>query len=173
MKSNCCEKNYFACYLDENNILPIKLKKDCFLLSYPEPKNELPEKIIELSPRFHNLYSQAYCVELKGHFELAGCGYRNALEILIKDFAVKELKISEEEVQKQSLCTSIKKYLTKNLLNNAAEVVRILGNSYTHYKNEYPNIDFYVLKDYLSIIINDIDRVVKLKHPPVRGVNTV
>lgn len=49
------------------------------------------------------MYNQALRSESKGDIELAAIGFRSALEILVKDYAVNELKINVEEVSRKSL----------------------------------------------------------------------
>ena len=48
-----------------------------------------------------------------------------------------------------------------------ADVVRILGNDFTHYERKYPEFDFKVLKKYMEISIQIIDTQLMINHPPV------
>ena len=110
---------------------------------------EFSDEIQSVSPRFIKLYNQAYKAEYDTNYELAGCGYRNALEVLIKDYAI-ELYLKDVDMSK------------------CADVVRILGNDNTHYERDYENIDFSILKQYLNIFIEMIEVQIKVKNPPVR-----
>lgn len=125
------------------------------------------EEISNVSPRFIKLYNQAYKAEYDNNLELAGCGYRNALEVLIKDFAINVLNEKKEEVIKIKLYGAIEKYLPDVDMSNCADVVRILGNDNTHYERDYNNLDFSVLKQYLNIFIEMIEVQIKIKNPPV------
>lgn len=125
------------------------------------------EYIQTTSPRFVKLYNQAYKAEYDTNYELAGCGYRNSLEVLIKDYAINILGEDKENVIKYPLAQAIKKYLSDFDMSNCADVVRILGNDNTHYERDYENIDFDVLKQYLDIFIDMIDVKIKVKKPPV------
>lgn len=125
------------------------------------------ENITNISPRFVKLYNQAYKAEYDCNYELAGCGYRNALEILIKDYAINVLDILPEKVIKYKLYNVIELYLPDVDMGKCADVVRILGNDNTHYERDYENIDFKVLKQYLNIFIDMIDVKIKIKNPPV------
>lgn len=49
----------------------------------------------------------------------------------------------------------------------SADVMRVLGNDFTHYERKYENIDFEVLKRYIQIFINAIDSKYLIKHPAV------
>ena len=120
-----------------------------------------------ISPRFINMYNQALRAESKGDIELAAIGFRSALEILVKDFAVNELKIDVDEVSKKSLCNAIGEYLNQEYLIKTADVVRIFGNDYTHYQEKYPDKDFSILKSYMQIFLQLIDTQYMINHPPV------
>lgn len=135
---------------------------------YPNFQDQtFSEHIQTTSPRFVKLYNQAYKAEYDTNYELAGCGYRNALEVLIKDFAINILGENKEEVIKCKLFEVIGKYLSDVDMSTCADVVRILGNDNTHYERDYENIDFDVLKQYLDIFIKLIDVQIKMKKPPV------
>ena len=128
----------------------------------------LPESLEKISPRFVKLYTQCFNAEQQGCFELAGSGYRNAIEVLVKDFAINELQASETEVTKKTLAKAIETYLPNINLAQSADVVRVLGNDHTHYERKYDDIDFQVLKRYLQIFINNIDCEYLIRHPVVK-----
>lgn len=157
---NCCNVPFYATYKYCNS-------QTTLLDIYPHLKSiTLPDKIKELSPRFANLYEQSYSAEQNGCIELAGSGYRNSIEILIKDFAINKLKAPENEVCKMSLYEAIGTYLKEvNLETSAADVIRVLGNDYTHYQRKYNDIDFIVVKKYLEIFIQQIDTKLLLMEP--------
>ena len=85
----------------------------------------------------------------------------------MKDYAIQELNEPEEAVSKKSLCDAIAKYLAQPDLIATADVVRILGNDYTHYKRNYPEHDFLLLKKYMEIFLAQIEVQYMIKHPPV------
>ncbi|HFD2035903.1 TPA: DUF4145 domain-containing protein [Clostridium perfringens] len=157
----CCDNYFFVTYKVTNN-------KGELLTIYPSNKPEkLPEAIEKISPRFVNLYNQAYTAEQNNHLELAGSGYRNALEVLIKDYAINELGIDSKEVVKKNLNRSINEYVPSVRLSNSADVIRLLGNDYTHYERHYEDIDFQILKKYMRIFINSIETEYLINHPVV------
>ncbi len=164
-RANCCNKLFFTVHEKPNNTSNFIL-----LFSYPQITLEsLPDSIKEISPRFIELYKQSNFAELNGHLELAGTGYRNALEVLIKDFAINELKKPEDEVKKKSLYEAIGNYLPNERLMNTADVVRILGNDLTHYERKYNDLDFNILKQYITIFVNQINAEYLITHPPVEA----
>lgn len=160
--NDCCDKQSFAIYKKQGSnaeflgILPVVHKMP-----------QLPESLGKISPRFVSLFQQSFDAEQNSYFELAGSGYRNAIEVLIKDFAIQELKVPEKEVRKKSLSQAIEAYLPSINASISADVMRVLGNDYTHYERKYEDIDFQVLKRYLQIFINSIDCEYLIRHPVV------
>lgn len=158
-----CDKIFHVSY--------VKLETDGIFKPYSVYPNfqgrNFSEEISNVSPRFIKLYNQAYKAEYDNNLELAGCGYKNALEVLIKDFAINVLNEKKEEVIKIKLYGAIEKYLPDVDMSNCADVVRILGNDNTHYERDYNNLDFSVLKQYLNIFIEMIEVQIKIKNPPV------
>lgn len=162
-KCTSCDKVFHVSYVKSND-------EDIFnpYSVYPNFQGrEFSDEIKKVSPRFVKLYNQAYKAEYDNNLELAGCGYRNALEVLIKDFAINVLKEKKEDVVKIKLYGAISKYLSDVDMSKCADVVRILGNDNTHYERDYENIDFKVLKEYLNILIEMIEVKIKIKNPPV------
>lgn len=122
----------------------------------------------ELSPRYLTACQQALNAEFRGDLELAAIGYRSALECVVKDYAIKELGKPRDEVVGKSLFAAIGEYLSeqKELLNTA-DVVRLLGNDYTHYERKYPEYDFDILKQYFNIFTAFLRMKVSAAHPPL------
>lgn len=165
-RGDCCNKDFFGLY----DIIPSasSIANGSLLTIYPSHKSQLlPDAIHKISPRFVSLYEQCYIAEQSGHLELAGTGYRNAIEILVKDFAINELGNSQPEVAKKKLADAIKTYLPSIDLQQSADVVRILGNDYTHYNQKYDDVSFPVLKAYVEIFIKSIETTYLIKHPPI------
>lgn len=126
-------------------------------------KNEIIEKFSE---GFIRYYNQAQRAEFAGDVELAATGYRTALEFLVKDYAVSELHEDREKVGKKSLFDAIADYLGEKDLVSTADVVRIIGNDYTHYERKYPEGDLDLLKRYLDIFIRLVETKYLIAHPP-------
>ena len=143
-------------------------KKADFVDFFPRNNQEYSNELLQpISPRFISAYNQALRAEERQDIELAAIGYRHALECLIKDFAIKELNLNYDEVVKKSLCDAIKLYLEEKDLVSTADVIRILGNDYTHYERKYPEFDFALLKQYMEIFIKLVETRVLIMHPPV------
>lgn len=162
-KCTSCDKIFHVSYkkfTEEENYQPFSV--------FPNfTGRKFSEHITNTSSRFVKLYNQAYKAEYDCNYELAGCGYRNALEVLIKDYAINVLNVPKKEVKDKKLYRAIETYLPDVDMSNCADVVRILGNDNTHYERDYENIDFQVLKQYLDIFIDMIDVKIKISNPPV------
>lgn len=162
-RGDCCSKDFFGLY-----DIRTSTGLGSLLIIYPSHKSILlPDAIHKISPRFVSMYEQCYIAEQNGHLELAGTGFRNAIEILVKDFAISELGHTQTEVVKKKLADAIKTYLPSIDLQQSADVVRILGNDYTHYNQKYDDVSFPILKAYVDIFIKSIETTYLIKHPPV------
>ena len=160
-RCTCCRKLFVSMYLLQN--------KQMSLLGIL-PNNAVvytDEEIEKISPRFIEMYSQALRAEDNGDYNLAAIGFRSAIEILIKDYAITCLGQSRGEVVNMSLYNAISSYLGENDLIKTADVVRILGNDHTHYERKYPEHDFALLKNYVDIAISLIRQKILIKSPPV------
>lgn len=160
-QSQCCDNSFFTIY-------DVSGGKGTLLTMYPaEKEKDFPEAIKLISPRFIKLYNQAYFTEQNNFFDLAGAGYRNAMEVLIKDYAITELGKPHEEVAKKTLFDGINEYVPSVHITASADAVRVLGNDYTHFERKYEDIDFDILKRYIHILINYIENEYLLNHPIV------
>lgn len=160
--TSCGKQFLFVCEYDsgKENYDPIVYPN----IAFTPYSNEILEKI---SSRFIDMYNQALQSEFHKNLELAAIGYRSALEILVKDYAIKELGQNPEEVSSKKLCPAIGTYLNQEDLVKTADVIRILGNDYTHYKRKYPQHDFELLKGYMEIFLKQIEIQYMINHPPV------
>lgn len=163
-RCNHCKKKYITInYVNTND------KSSLFGVSFPNVSCKPYEnsRISSLSPQFIELYNQSLRAEFNGDIELAGFGFRAALEHLVKDYAIKNLKKEKDEVNQKPLYNCISEYLQDSDLIKTADVVRILGNDYAHSEKKHPEVDFEVLKDYVNIFVNLIDIRLKIDNPPV------
>lgn len=156
-----CTQKFVAIYERVDNELT-------YIDVLPQPSGEaLNSCFQEISPRFVEVHKEAQTAELLGLTDLAAMGYRKALEIIVKDFAIVVLEEPENTVAKKQLADAISAYLHQESLVKTADVVRILGNDHVHYKEKYPEFDFTLLKHYYNIFLHLIVTEYEIKHPPV------
>ena len=152
-------------YLEAYRVITNR-KEVSFLGFLPSPSPSHDEDVlIEKSPRFFGIYNQSLRAESNGDIELAAAGFKNALEVLIKDYAINELGAEEKDIAKKSLSDCIVEFLDSEL-EKSADVVRVLSNDYTHYKRKYSNHDFAVLKKCVLIFIGQMRFKYRMKYPP-------
>lgn len=162
-RCTACQKQFlFVCeYIKESPAENVCVYPS---ISFKPYENKL---LASFSEHFIDMYNQALASEFSGNIELAAIGYRSALEILIKDYAINELHEDAQKVSSKKLFDAVKDYLKQDELINTADVVRILGNDYTHYTRKYPQHDFDILKTYMEILIKQVEVLYMIKHPPV------
>lgn len=158
---NCCDKYLYSLLVKEDGVYKLAHV-------HPTPTGVfVADELQKLSPLFVRLYKGARLADEQGFDELAGSGYRNALEVLIKDYAIQLLKQPEDEVSQKSLAKAIRSYLDSPLLINGADVVRLIGNDFTHYERKFDRVGLDELRQYLHLVMERIADNYKLANPPV------
>jgi hypothetical protein len=153
-------------------VFPNNEKSTKLLALYPKGALRTFDKLIsETSPRFVDAYHQAEKAEIDESYDLSITGYRNALEILIKDYALRVLNDPIETIKKMNLNNAISHYFSENeALLSSADVVHFIGNDSTHWDrpNDYnPEKEIKIVKSYFEIFLNIIHTQLMIKNPPV------
>lgn len=113
-------------------------------LEFEEP--EIHEEVIEISPSFKTINGQSHAAEAYGLDEIAGVGYRKALEFLIKDFCIHKNPEKEDEIKKMFLGAVIDDYVDDTNIKTCAKRAAWLGNDETHYVKKWEEKDIQDLK---------------------------
>lgn len=163
-----CQKYHWSIQI----IYPDTKHEPDLLFIYPSAQlTPLDSKLVNLSPRFERMYHSAERSENVGDYDLAGMGYRAALEILIKDYAVKFTDESKEKIADYKLNDAISHFYKNNQTAQiSADVVRIYGNDYAHWDQpeQFNSEDILTqLKAYLQIFISWINYQLMISNPPV------
>jgi hypothetical protein len=111
----------------------------------------LPQEIITISPSFPELYTQSIVAENYKLGQIAGPGFRKALEFLIKDYCISINKIAENEIKSSTLSTCINKYVDNPQVKVCAERAAWLGNDETHYVRKWTDKDISHLKELITL----------------------
>jgi len=130
--------------------------KTTMILVYPNKVViDIDDLFIEHAPRFVEFYSEAVEAEKMGLENIAGTGYRSAIECLIKDYAL-AFELDDKEYlsdPKLTFNNAIDRYIKNDdLLKGALHFIRTVGNGYTHW-NKSTSISLPQLKNYVDIII--------------------
>ena len=145
-----------------------------FLNGFPKGP-DWPKPILELKSgsslnsekpfksNFIKTYLQSLEAENNGFDELAGMGYRKAIEYLVKDWAMQNNPDKCEEIQKSWLGAVIETYYDGDL-KEILERATWLGNDQAHYNRLFEEFDINVLKELIDLIMVELDRQYKKTH---------
>jgi hypothetical protein len=108
--------------------------------------------ILALSPSFGDIYHQAQAAEQSGLDQIAGLGYRKALEFLVKDYLIRE-NPSEAETIKQTLLGQCISRFKDERIRTAVERAVWLGNDEAHYVRRWQGMDIDDLKRIIGLVL--------------------
>lgn len=124
-----------------------------------------PSPIQEISPLFCETYNQANIAESNDLDQIAGPGYRKALEFLIKDFLInykfKEDAETANKVRGMFLGKCISDLIDEDRIKQCSSRAAWLGNDETHYTRKWEEKDINDLKALLNMTVNWIDLVIQ------------
>lgn len=104
------------------------------------------DEIAKLSPSFIEVYAQSSAAEGYGLTEVAGPGFRKALEFLVKDYAIHLNSQHAEPIKQMPLAAVIKEFLLGDKLPIVSARAAWLGNDQTHYESRWVGKDLQDLK---------------------------
>lgn len=150
-----CFHNFISIYsLDRGLTSSARVQSFRYQRSVPsEPIREaIPAAVEAVSPSFVRIKTQAQAAEGAGLDEIAGPGYRKALEFLVKDYAISLTTDAKdhEAIRAMTLQAVIKKYFTGDKLTVVSSRAAWLGNDETHYERRWVDKDLQDLKKLLE-----------------------
>jgi hypothetical protein len=113
--------------------------------------------------KFIKTYLQSLEAENSGLDEVAGMGYRKAIEYLVKDWAIYNKPEEKDKIQKLWLGQVISNYYDGDL-KDILERATWLGNDQAHYNKLFEEYDISILKELIELIMVELDRQFKKKH---------
>lgn len=158
-KSNC-KKMFIATY--KRNHLNSSYDIES-LLPRTFEKAALVKEVVEISPQFGEIFSQATQAEAYGLGEIAGVGYRKSLEYLIKDYCTAQQPEKEEDIKKRPIAQVIEAFVSNENVKQCAKRAIWLGNDETHYVRKWEGKDVKDLKLLIQITVNWIQQEVITK----------
>lgn len=148
----------YESYIDSEHSLP-----DALSIASIEPQKfeqyKFDESINALSPQFVKIYNQALAAEISDLDEIAGLGYRKALEFLVKDFAIHQHPESEDEIKKLMLSACISKYIDNPQIKILVERSAWIGNDEAHYIRKQETRDVEDMKSFIKATVYFISMV--------------
>jgi len=150
-----CKKYGIAYYTSTNSSL------SDFRFEQTKPIEFLPESfadtIVEISPSFIKIYNQAKQAESNNLDEIAGVGYRKALEFLIKDYLIYKKPDNSDEIKKKPLGKCIEEDVSASNIKQISARAVWLGNDETHYTRVWTDQDITALKLLVKLTAHWID----------------
>lgn len=108
------------------------------------------DKILNLSPNFVETYNQSLSAETYNLNQIAGMGYRKALEFLVKDYCIYKNPNEKDNILKMLLGNCINTYIADTKIKNLSKVSAWLGNDETHYIKKFEDKDINDLKRFID-----------------------
>lgn len=129
-----------------------------YILSFLAPNEpqtvDFPEPIENISPMFCQIYNEAAHAETLNLLNIAGPGYRKALEFLVKDFLIAEEPDKAEAIKKMELGNALANKVSDANIKKCAQRAAWLGNDETHYERRWNNHDLGDLKRLVKLTVN-------------------
>ena len=129
-------------------------------LDYCGPKlyseQQFDVNIQGLSPQFVKIYNQAFEAENQRLDEIAGIGYRKALEFLVKDYCKHQYPDKTDEIESTWLKTCIIKFIPQQSIKTLASRAAWIGNDEAHYTRKHEDRDIADMKSFIQAMVHFI-----------------
>lgn len=116
---------------------------------YPKVKSTIPPSVIEKYPKFHKIYLEAAQSEKYDLNEIAGMGYRKALEFLVKDYCIEKFPDKQSDIESELLGPTINRIPAEHI-KTLAKAISWIGNDETHYIRRNPSEDIRSMKKFIE-----------------------
>jgi hypothetical protein len=113
--------------------------------------------IVETSPLFGSIYNQAAAAEAYGLPDVAGPGFRKALEFLVKDYAIALHPDDAVWIRSALLAPVIAKHFANTSMAVVFSRAAWLGNDETHYERRWVDHDIDDLKKLIDASVHFIE----------------
>lgn len=133
------------------------------LIPYNPIVPAVAEEVSNISPQFLTIFSQATKAESYGLSEIAGVGFRKALEYLIKDYCITLYSDKAEDIKKRPVAQIINDFVNNENIKQCAKRAVWLGNDETHYVRKWEDKDIKDLKVVIQLTVHWIQHEVMTK----------
>lgn len=155
---NCVTEHYFQSIENDSPFGELKNIKSI-------PGNVVELKLLSKNisskfQRFTYIYNQAIKAENMDLDELAGMGYRKALEILVTDFLIQYPIEGVEKEWLTAASTNLSNKISKisnPRLQKVAKAITWLGNDETHYSRLHPEYDIDSMKMFIQLLLSEVE----------------
>jgi hypothetical protein len=152
-----CHRSFIA-YFEDSKTMYGNQQVFNFVTMFPVTPQipDFSSDISIISPSFVTIYSQAKSAEDHQLQDIAGPGYRKALEFLVKDYAISLHPTDEAEIKRNQLVPVITKFLSGDSLPVVSTRAAWLGNDETHYERRWLGKDLTDLKKLIDATVHFI-----------------
>jgi hypothetical protein len=154
-----CDKPFIAQYARE---IQTEFRYE-HIVKYSVISENFSTEIIEVSPKFQEIFNQAFFAEQNNLFEICGVGYRKSLEFLIKDYLITLFPDKEASIKKSTISNCISSYVEDTRLKSTSNRAVWLGNDHTHYEKKWDDKNLNDLKTLIKLTINWIESEILTK----------
>lgn len=109
-----------------------------------------------LSPQFVKIYNQALEAESRQLDEIAGIGYRKALEFLVKDYCKHKRTEKSDEIEGATLGKCISTFIPQPSIQTLASRTAWIGNDEAHYTRKHEDRDIADMKNFIQAMVHYI-----------------
>lgn len=114
---------------------------------------EFEKNVNDLSPQFVKIFNQALEAENRQLDEIAGIGYRKALEFLVKDYCKHKHPEKGDEIERLPLGKCISDLIAQPSINILASRAVWIGNDETHYTRKLEGRDISDMKTFIHALV--------------------
>lgn len=157
-----CPRNechsFFIAYYGQQIVGPNSYVLKSIRPRTPEHR-EFSDYILEITNDFCVIYNEAFIAEQTELDQIAGVGYRKALEYLIKDFAIycEPDEGVKEKIKNKWLSVVIDDHIESEKIKSTSKMAAWLGNDETHYMKKWSEMDVKDLKNLIELTIRWIE----------------
>lgn len=113
----------------------------------------IDERVEKVSPRFVDILHQAEKAKANDLVDLAGMGFRKALEYLIKDYLIHKAPDDEEKIRNMELGNCIANRIENQQLKAVASRASWLGNDFAHYSRKFDEYEISDLRRFIDAVL--------------------
>jgi hypothetical protein len=117
----------------------------------------MPDFVRRISQNYGDMFTECLKAEASGLKQLAGVGYRKALEFLIKDYLISRRPQDRDAIENRPLASCIEAYVTDGNVRDVAKRAIWLANDETHYQRSWQDKDLRDLKAVLELVLRWIE----------------
>ena len=151
-----CFRPFIAHFIDDNPS-SVSMSPN---LDYCAPNlfsaQEFEKNVEDLSPQFVKIYNQALEAECRQLDEIAGIGFRKALEFLVKDYCKHKAPEKGDEIERLPLGKCISDLIAQPSINILASRAVWIGNDETHYTRKLEGRDISDMKTFIHALVHYI-----------------